>query len=133
VLNLFSMDYQRRITVGQSCVHEQPCMRKQLCMQGLGVAACFLLECCYLFYISGRRYCGSSKGAAAATCYCSHCQSMPQLLKALRHPEHDHSARGRKEGVACCTFCKLRIQSRSIPYMTTAKNPSTTAHPTVGG
>jgi hypothetical protein len=34
-------------------------------------------------YISG----SSSKGAAAATGYCSHCQSMPQLLKALRHPE----------------------------------------------
>jgi hypothetical protein len=25
-------------------------MREQLCMQGLGVAACFLLECCYLIY-----------------------------------------------------------------------------------
>jgi hypothetical protein len=26
-------------------------MREQLCMQGLGVAACFLLECCYLIYM----------------------------------------------------------------------------------
>jgi hypothetical protein len=26
-------------------------MREQLCMQGLGVAACFLLECCYLICI----------------------------------------------------------------------------------
>jgi hypothetical protein len=32
---------------GQSCVHEQPCMREQLRMQRVGVAACFLLECCY--------------------------------------------------------------------------------------
>jgi hypothetical protein len=36
---------------GQSCVHAQPCMSEQLCMQGLGVSACFLLECCYLIYM----------------------------------------------------------------------------------
>jgi hypothetical protein len=36
----------------ESCVHAQRCMREQLCMQGLGVSACFLIECCYLIYIS---------------------------------------------------------------------------------
>jgi hypothetical protein len=25
----------------QACVQAQPCMREQLCMQGLGVSACF--------------------------------------------------------------------------------------------
>jgi hypothetical protein len=37
---------------GQSFVHAQPCMRQQLGMQGSGVSACFLLECCYLIYIA---------------------------------------------------------------------------------
>jgi hypothetical protein len=51
-------DSQQRIIVGQAamraCVrslslHEQPCM------QGWGVSACFLLECCIPFYIAHKR------------------------------------------------------------------------------
>jgi hypothetical protein len=33
---------------GQFGVHAQCCMSEQLCMQGLVVSACVLLECCYM-------------------------------------------------------------------------------------
>jgi hypothetical protein len=57
-----------------------PCVSEQLCMQGLGVSACFLLECCYLIYIDSvfvQFTCPVDTGAVA-------CQAHRQWRYAVR-------------------------------------------------
>jgi hypothetical protein len=66
-------------TAHRSCTHSgrmQPCMREQLCMQGLGVYACFLIECCCLIYIQGGclEHCPASPAEVCHTvCCCLSC------------------------------------------------------------
>jgi hypothetical protein len=86
-------------------VHVQHCMREQLCMLGLGVSACFLLECCYLIYFMQWMHLGMYCSLGAQSVLCSAFDIFLSCSSSLK----DVEAEQRKEMlVTCCTAGGVR-------------------------